>query len=136
LVKELVDSLSNNKIADSKKIYLGGLSLGGMGTYDLLIRYPGYFAAAFPICGAVNIPVFLAQAHPLPMWIFHGGLDTTVPPTFDRDLYKALMTRGATSVMYTEYPTVKHNSWDSAFAEPKLLPWLFSAKKKNNNNTW
>ncbi len=136
LVKQLLDSLSDNKIANSKKIYLGGLSLGGMGTYDLLIRYPGYFAAAFPICGATNIPVFLEKAHPLPLWIFHGALDTSVPPGFDRDLYTALMTRGAKNISYTEYPKAGHNSWDSAFAEPGLLPWLFSAKKNNNNRSW
>jgi predicted peptidase len=136
LVKLLVDSLEEHKIVNSHKIYLGGLSLGGLGTYDLLIRYPGYFAAAFPICGAMDIPAFLAKAHPLPLWIFHGALDPAVPPTFDRDLYTALMTRGAKKVLYTEYPKAGHNSWDSAFAEPKLLPWLFSVKKKNGNTTW
>ncbi len=136
LVKQLLDSLSDNKIANTKKIYLGGLSLGGLGTYDFLIRYPGYFAAAFPICGATSISVFLEKAHPLPLWIFHGALDTSVPPGFDRDLYTALMTRGAKNVSYTEYPKAGHNSWDSAFAEPRLLPWLFSVKKKNNYKAW
>jgi hypothetical protein len=29
---------------------------------------------------------------------------------------------------YTEYPGVAHNSWFKAFAEPELLPWLFSQK--------
>jgi predicted peptidase len=132
LVKILMDSLLENKLIDNKRIYLGGLSLGGFGTYDMLIRYPGYFTAAFPICGACNIPLFLERAGNVPLWIFHGALDTSVPPTSDRELYKALMTRGRTNVTYTEYPMATHNSWDSAFAEPKLLPWLFSNKKKNN----
>lgn len=136
LVKQLLDSLSESGKIDTKRIYLGGLSLGGIGTYDLLIRYPGYFAAAFPICGALNISAFLTNASPLPMWIFHGALDDAVPPSFSRDLYRALMTRGAKNVSYTEYPLAKHNSWDSAFAEPKLLPWLFSVKKRNVYKEW
>jgi predicted peptidase len=130
LVKHLMDSLLLHKLVDSKRIYLGGLSLGGFGTYDMLTRYPGYFTAAFPICGACNIPAYLERAGNTPLWIFHGALDNVVPPTSDRELYKALMTRGDVNVTYTEYPQATHNSWDSAFAEPKLLPWLFMKKKK------
>ena len=130
LVMHLMDSMLQHKLADHKRIYLGGLSLGGFGTYDMLIRNPGYFAAAFPICGACNIPAYLEHAGKVPLWIFHGALDNVVPPTSDRELYKALMTRGDVNVTYTEYPKATHNSWDSAFAEPKLLPWLFMKKKR------
>ncbi len=133
LVKLLMDSLAANRLINTKRVYLGGLSLGGIGTYDMLGRYPGYFSAAFPICGACNIPWFLENAGNVPLWIFHGTLDTSVPPDSDRELFKALMTRGATNVMYTEYPKAGHNSWDSAFAEPKLLPWLFSDRKRRRN---
>ena len=132
LVKQLVDSLVNHFIVDNGRLYLGGLSLGGFGTYDLLTRYPGYFTAAFPICGTANIPMYIERARQTPLWIFHGALDSSVSPKPDRELYKALMTRGIKTVAYTEYPLAGHNSWDSAFAEPKLLPWLFSNKKKNN----
>jgi predicted peptidase len=126
-----MDSLLERNMIDRKRVYLGGLSLGGFGTYDLLTRYPGYFTAAFPICGAANIPAFIERAGNVALWIFHGALDKSVPPTYDRELFKALMTRGRTNVIYTEYPNAAHNSWDSAFAEPKLLPWLFSNKKKH-----
>jgi len=68
LVKELVDSLSEKKVVDNRRRYLGGLSLGGFGTYDLLIRYPDYFAAAFPICGAANISLFLERSAQIPLW--------------------------------------------------------------------
>lgn len=130
LVKKLVDSLIADRKADERRIYLGGLSMGGFGTYDLLTRYPDFFTAAFPICGIANIPLFLERSTQVPLWIFHGGADNVVPPNADRDLFKAMMTRGVKTVMYTEYPTAGHNSWDSAFAEPQLLPWLFTQKKK------
>lgn len=135
LVKKLMDSLINTGKADKKRMYIGGLSLGGMGTYDMLVRYPGYFAAAFPICGATDVNTFLAQAGPVPMWIFHGAEDVVVPPSFNRELYKGLIEKGARTVKYTEYPGVNHNSWDNAFAEADLLPWIMS-KKKKKNPTW
>jgi predicted peptidase len=133
LVKYLIDSLVAGHAVNKKHLYLGGLSLGGIGTYDMLGRYPGYFSAAFPICGACNIPRFLAHAGNIPMWIFHGAKDSVVSPVSDRELFKALMTRGVNNVMYTEYPEAGHNSWDSAFAEPRLLPWLFSDRKRKKN---
>jgi predicted peptidase len=40
----------------------------------------------------------------------------------------ALKAEGA-KVKYTEYPGVKHDSWNNAFAEPELIPWLFNQKK-------
>lgn len=129
LVKLLIDSLADNKIADKKRIYLGGLSLGGFGTYDLVIHYPGYFAAAFPICGQANVKLYTERAANVPVWIFHGAIDNIIDPQPDRNLIKALQSVGAKNAKYTEYPNVQHGSWVNAFAEPSLLPWLFSFKK-------
>lgn len=129
LVKLLMDSLVENKIADKKRVYIGGLSLGAFGTYDLVIHYPNYFAAAIAICGQANVKVYTEKAAKIPIWIFHGAIDNVIDPQPDRDLIKALQHIGAKNAKYTEYPNVMHNSWVGAFAEPDLLPWLFSFKK-------
>ena len=39
---------------DTDRIYIGGCSYGGMGTWQMLRNYPDFFAAAYPICGAVS----------------------------------------------------------------------------------
>jgi len=120
----LLADLEKDFRIDPHRRYLGGLSMGGFGTFELLARKPDYFAAAFPICGGGNV-----LAAPLmkntDLWVFHGGLDDVVPPVNSRKMVEALSEAGA-SVQYTEYPEANHNSWDSAFAEPQLLPWLFS----------
>ena len=128
LVKLLVDSLIKIEKVNSKQVYLGGLSLGGIGTYDLLARYPKMWAAAFPICGIGNVST-AAKFAKVPLWIFHGGADNVVPVSGSRDYVEALKKLKA-DVKYSEYPGVGHNSWDNAFAEPDLLPWIFSHKKK------
>lgn len=128
LVKLLVDSLVKIGKVNSKQVYLGGLSLGGIGTYDLLARYPKMWAAAFPICGIGNVSTAARFAR-VPLWIFHGGADNVVPVSGSRD-YVAALEKLHADVKYSEYPGVGHNSWDNAFAEPDLLPWLFSHKKK------
>lgn len=134
LVKALMDSLVDNRHVNYRRVYLGGLSMGAFGAYDLLRRYPDFFAAAFPICGIADIPLLVQKAKEVPMWIFHGEKDPVVSPEPNRELYKALMTAGAKDVTYSEYPGVGHDSWNNAFAEPKLLPWLFSHKKKMKKN--
>jgi hypothetical protein len=40
-------------------------------------------------------------------------------------MYAAVKTVGG-EVHYTEYPGVKHLSWDKAYVEPELFTWLFS----------
>ena len=124
LVSLLLDSLVASKIADNKRIYIGGLSMGGMGTFELLWRKPGFFAAAFPMCGGGDpekVPVYGSH---FPIWVFHGDQDRTVPVGHSRRMVNALRAAGA-HVKYTEYPGVAHNCWINAFAEPDLLPWLF-----------
>ncbi len=132
LVKKLMDSLVENRHVNPRKLYLGGLSMGGFGTYDLLTRYPKFFTAAIAICGIADIPRYVQQARNVPLWIFHGDKDPVVSVQPNRELYKALMTAGAKTVSYSEYPGVGHDSWTNAFAEPRLLPWLFSQKKKGS----
>jgi predicted peptidase len=129
LVKALLDSLLATGKIDARRVYIGGLSLGGMGTFDMIARYPDLFAAAFPICGAGNVASAARYAGKIPVWIFHGGADPVVPVQFSRDFYAALQ-RLHGEVKYTEYPGVGHNSWDNAFAEPELIPWLFKHHKK------
>lgn len=120
----LVRSLMHKGIVDTKRIYVGGLSLGGFGTFDILWRYPHLFAAAFPICGAGNTDMVPHYDKSVPVWIFHGGKDDVVPPANDRPMYEAMKQQGM-DVHYTIFPNDGHDSWDDTFAQPGLLPWLF-----------
>ena len=58
---------------------LTGLSMGGYGTWDLIARFPDRFAAAVPICGGGD-PKTASQIKHIPIWAFHGALDSVVPP--------------------------------------------------------
>lgn len=111
-----------------EQIYIGGLSMGGMGTYELLWRMPNTFAAAFPICGGGDISKVTNYTTTTPLWIFHGADDSVVPVKFSQDMAKSL-TEAGSEVKYTEYPGVNHNSWDNVFKEKDLAPWLLSHKK-------
>ncbi|ANE49449.1 alpha/beta hydrolase-fold protein [Flavisolibacter tropicus] len=127
LLQRLVTSLTDNYPIDRKRMYVGGLSMGGMGTFELVRRNPKTYAAAFPICGGAN-PETANKLHKTAWWIFHGAKDDIVSPTFSEQMVDALKKHKA-EVLFRLYPDANHNSWDSAFAEKDLLPWLFSHYK-------
>lgn len=129
LVEKLVDSLAATPQVNKRQIYLGGLSMGGMGTFELLWRKPHFFAAAFPICGAGDPAKVTVYAKKFPIWVFHGAADNVVPVSNSRLMVNTLKAAGA-RVQYSEYPGVGHDSWNNAFAEPGLLPWLFKQKRR------
>lgn len=124
----MIDNILDKPYADRNQVYIGGLSMGGMGTYEVLRRKSKTFAAAIAICGGDNIANVNKYKH-VPLWIFHGGKDDVVSPELSKEIADHLKIIGK-EVKYTLYADANHNSWDSAFAEPQLLPWLFSHKRK------
>jgi predicted peptidase len=126
-VMELLDSLGREFKLDADRHYVTGLSMGGFGTWDLLMRHPTKFAAAVPICGGADTSK-ASLLKSLPIWNFHGGADPVVPVANSRLMIAALQKAGGTP-KYTEYAGVGHDSWVRALQEPGLLPWLFAQKR-------
>lgn len=127
LLSELVHYILAMYPVNSKQVYVGGLSMGGMGTFELVRRNPGLFAAAFAICGGAH-PATAKQLKTTKWWIFHGGNDDIVDPSFSKRMVNALQ-KEKNPVKFSFYPTANHNSWDNAFAEPQLLSWLFGQRR-------
>ena len=126
LLLELIDYTKETYSIDDRRLYATGLSMGGHGTYDMLIRNPGMFAAAVVVCSFTDVREAKVLAE-TPLWIFHGEDDQVVPVDNARVLVNALETVGS-KPKYTEYPETNHNSWDKAFAEEKMYSWLFKKK--------
>ncbi|MEM8526218.1 MAG: prolyl oligopeptidase family serine peptidase [Bacteroidota bacterium] len=131
-VIQLLEQLLTEEAIDENRVYVSGLSMGGMGTFELLAHRPDLFAAATPICGGGNLTLAERYAHSTDFWIFHGDADTVVPVELSRKMNKRLHSLGA-NVQYSEYKGVNHNSWENAFAEPNYLKWLFSKRKKSGD---
>lgn len=135
---------------DPDRVYLTGISMGGYGTWELALQSPQRFAALVPVCGGITVdwtnqrPQMQAKSvigaadpfaeaarrlRDVPVWIFHGADDDAVPPAQSRRMVAALKAAGARDVRYTEFPGVKHNSWDPAYAMPALWDWLFAQRR-------
>jgi predicted peptidase len=124
----MLDATMKEYKTDPKRVYLTGLSMGGMGTWSIATAEPDRFAAIVPICGRGD-PSKAEKLKDLPVWAFHGDKDTAVNVSGSRDMIEAIKKAGG-SPKYTEYPGVGHNSWDMAYGEKDLYPWLLKQKKK------
>ena len=125
LVMLMMDEMVSKPFVNKNQVYVGGLSMGGMGTFEIVYRKPELFTAAFSICGAGNPEVTKVYAKTTPFWVFHGANDDVVNPQSSVKMVDGILEHGG-KPNFTLYAKDNHNSWDSAFAEPELLPWLFS----------
>ena len=124
----LIDQIISENAVDTLRLYVTGMSMGGNGTFDLVMRSKHKIAAAAPICGwgdTVSTDRLLHTA----FRIYHGDQDPAVPVMLSRNMYHALVRRKA-DVSYTEYPGVDHFSWVPAYKDAGLLPWMFKHKCK------
>jgi predicted peptidase len=118
---------------DEERLYLTGVSMGGIGSWQFAARHPGKFAAVVPVSGRSPLRGLAEDPEEeiarrignTPAWVFHGTEDQIVSVEGSRRIVAALRRLG-NNANYTEYAGVGHNSWDKAYAEPELVPWLLS----------
>ena len=138
--------------ADPSRVYLTGLSMGGNGAWYLAYHHPDRFAALVVVCGfieaftgtasGVRYPAIVdsvpdpfaaiaQRVSRIPIWIFHGDADQTVPVEASRRMAAALKAVAAT-FQYTELPGIGHNSWDVAYGNADLAAWLFRQQRRSS----
>ena len=140
---QALDRTTDEFHGDRDRTYLTGLSMGGYGTWHAAMVAPDRFAAIAPVCGGIlkpetaesvrQSPITIGTPDPyaataqrvrhLPVWIFHGSADATIPVSESRRMTEELRKLHA-DVHYTEYEGVGHDSWTRAYAEPELWRWL------------
>ena len=122
---ELLDSLQEELSVDADRIYASGLSMGGFGAWDLMMRHNDYFAAGILICGGGDV----SQAEALkdtPLFVFHGSDDTVVPVSGSRKVVEAIKDAGGELVTYIEYEEESHWIWNKAFKHDGLFTQLLT----------
>lgn len=140
-VAALDKTMSEYGKADPTRIYLTGLSYGGIRGYEIAYRNPTKFAAWVPIsasicgdclsAGATQQQGFqlAAQAlETLPVWEFHGQLDTQISVN-DSYAIRTAFTANGDPYTLTVYPTGGHAIWDAVYARADMWTWLDSKQR-------
>ncbi len=119
---------------DPARIYVTGNSMGGMGTWAMLLDYNAQtgtrghiFTAGMPLAGrhATATPEQATEAlKTVPIWAIHGAKDPEVSLDWDRTM--AHLLAGHPSFRYTEDPALGHDVWDTYYRQSRVWDWLFS----------
>ncbi|GAE93111.1 hypothetical protein JCM21714_2149 [Gracilibacillus boraciitolerans JCM 21714] len=138
LIDEFIDVHSN---IDENRMYIGGCSNGGFMTMRMIIDYPGFFTAAFPVCEALQDDLItdeqITDIKNTPIWFTHTKNDTIVDPnTTVIPTYKRLLKAGASDVHFTFFDKIVDNTGtftdegDKPFEFFGHASWIYMLKDK------
>ena len=127
LTLEILAKVQKEFSIDPDRVYIAGQSMGGLGVWSLLQMYTGKWAAAIVMSAYDTFSDVPAIAQ-VPLWVFQGDADQSVPVDMVRGMMRQLKKAHA-NLRYTEYHKSDHEVWNKAFAEPDLLPWLSAQKR-------
>lgn len=125
-VLAMVREVSQQYAVDPARVYLTGLSDGGIFTYILGLEQHQLFAALAPIAGALHpvVDPILREGRgkELPMLVIHGVHDFIFPVAFTRQTCRLLKDLGY-QVQYEELPDWGH-AFPYSINERLVLPWF------------
>lgn len=121
-LKELIDWVVTEYGIDEKRITITGISMGGFGTWEMGMSFPGFFAALAPVCGG-GISWRAKLIGKTPVYAIHGDADTVVPPRNSIEMCEKLQESGG-EVDLVLLHGVGHNSWEFAYERCGVMDWL------------
>lgn len=134
LISELIENYFIPELKlDPFRVIVNGLSGGGGSTWQMLKNYTMLVAGGLPISAVSNYDADaqnIANLKYTPIWLFQGGLDNGPAPFTARGVVSSFEAAGA-NITYTEYPTLGHSSWNTAWAEPNFTVFMNNAHKAN-----
>ncbi len=125
---ELLDKVEREYSTDKDRYYAFGLSMGGFGTWDVIMRHSDRFAAAVALCGGAD-PSKGAVLKDMPIWTVHSLDDPSVPVKGTQDMVKAIKDAGGTKIIYDELNGYGHSVGTITAQREEVFTWLFSKSK-------
>ncbi|RUO92053.1 hypothetical protein D7Y11_16720 [Corallococcus sp. AB018] len=129
----LLEDAKKNYRVDADRVYFTGLSGGANTSIELGMTQAAQLAAIVPIAltsTPTNDPN-VCVLKPLPIWAFHGALDTPGRSTNLKVWLDTKCGAGASAMRpVTVYPNGGHNgaTWDTAYADLSLYDWLLQQR--------
>ena len=107
-VMHVLDLMRKDYRIDNSRIYIGGHSMGGSGSWYLGPKYSQIWAGLATFAGGVT-PASSPQVKTIPQFVVHGDADTTAPVERSRTMVAELKRLGIEH-QYVEVPGGTHGS--------------------------
>jgi predicted esterase len=145
-----IEHLENKYRVNPSRIYITGISIGGVGIFEYLrnLGSRAKAAAVVPIAGAgaENLVDTFAQ---VPIWAFHGENDRVIPfQRGSKEIVDAINAAGPRDrALLTTYPGAGHDVWTRTYDESgmgqenrlydpfnrSVFHWMFTKKKRKDD---
>ncbi len=113
---------------DRDRVYLTGVSSGGLATWAIAANQPHLFAAIAPVASWGYVDEVKRISH-VPVWAFHGGNDIFVPVGSVQPLIDAHRAAGGEAKL-TVYKGVGHEAWEKAYPDAALYDWFLEHQRR------
>jgi predicted esterase len=124
---DLLNDLVSQYDIDPDQIIVTGFSMGGFGTWNLGIFYPGRFAALAPLAAYGEVSAVPAIGK-TPVFAWHGDRDA-IPWQRHRLTVEALNAAGGQGT-FTLLPGINHtNTEEAVYLDPEFYRALWKAKR-------
>ncbi|MFT4739254.1 MAG: putative esterase [Sediminicola sp.] len=113
LIHEMVEEALKNYPIDENKIYMTGISGGGIGTWNYAVDHPDVLAAMIPISGDGR-DGRACDIKDIPTWAFHNSSDGIVSPNGSINMVNAMNACSpapTTEPLLTLFDDSGHNAW-------------------------
>ena len=115
---------------DMSRLYLYGMSMGGLAVWDILARRPKFFAAA-GIAAGRGTPMHANRMVDVAIWIFHGTNDNAVPYRHAIIMHDALVNAGKKDLRFTTFENAGHGIWAKTADTVGFIDWMFAQKRSD-----
>lgn len=128
LVLATIDEVQRRYAIDPDRIFLTGMSNGGIGTYVVGAHHADRFAALAPMAGGLEDVLFpfLQNLRHTPVYLLHGAKDHVMPIQLSRDIDAELTRLGYPHVL-REHPREHPQAGGHFFPRdevPALVTWM------------
>jgi pimeloyl-ACP methyl ester carboxylesterase len=125
----IIDSLVKYARLDIDRVFVDGLSGGGVACWRFAENYPTRIAKIAPT-SAAGLPLDYPAFVHIPIWLATGGKDTNPSP--DMALYsETKVTELGGNIRRSLYADLGHSSWYRHWQEPDFVPFMNDVHKAN-----
>lgn len=106
----MMDLVSKYRI-DTSNVYVTGISMGGFGTWQVAMDFPGRISGIVPLCGSCADSLNICNIRHIPVWAIHGVTDGLVRVIHTDRLVNRLKKCGG-NVKYSRLENRHHGIWN------------------------
>jgi len=134
LVLNVLHEVQEQYHIDPNRIFLTGMSNGGIGTWIIGMHYADRFAGIAPMASGIDdvLYPFLENLSHTPVYVIHGVEDQVMPVQLSRDLVKEMERRGI-PYQYQEHTWTHPHAGGHFFpkqALPDLITWFDGQRRE------